>query len=189
MSYAEMLDRIIKESELSLRQISKRCGDLNLQITPSYISQLKNGKLPPPSEDVSLVLAKVCGAKNHAHLVFQGYMEKAPKLMREYMLAASSLNKALLESLCKNTNQPFSKDMEEYVKSLDILSALDLSSKYVSADDPAMLRDLIGKIAIASGELTAADTQGEMQTLFHGDHSMSPAIPLDRKSTRLNSSH
>lgn len=48
MSYSEMLSQIIEESELSLRQISKRCADLDLNITPSYISQLKNGKLPPP---------------------------------------------------------------------------------------------------------------------------------------------
>lgn len=47
MTYAEMLSDIIKKSELSLRQIAKRCEDLNLKIAPSYISQLKNGKLPP----------------------------------------------------------------------------------------------------------------------------------------------
>ena len=41
MTYAEMLSDIIKKSELSLRQIAKRCEDLNLKIAPSYISQLK----------------------------------------------------------------------------------------------------------------------------------------------------
>ena len=53
MTYAEMLDAIIEESELSLRQISKLCTQFDISITPSYISQLKNGKLPPPSPEVS----------------------------------------------------------------------------------------------------------------------------------------
>jgi len=87
MGYAEMLDEIISESELSLRQISNLCKQFNISITPSYISQLKNGKLPPPSPEVSLALAKVCNSKKQAQLVFQGYMEKAPDVIREYMLA------------------------------------------------------------------------------------------------------
>ncbi len=85
-----MLDAIITESELSLRQISKLCTQFDISITPSYISQLKNGKLPPPSPEVSLALAKVCNSKNQSQLVFQGYMEKAPEVIREYMLAIFS---------------------------------------------------------------------------------------------------
>ena len=122
MTYAEMLEDMINASELSLRQISKRCEDLNLKITPSYISQLKNGKLPPPSEEVSLILAKVCGSDKQAHLVFQGYMEKAPSMIKEYMLASSTLNKVMLESLCKATNKTFTKEMEDYIKGLDVLA-------------------------------------------------------------------
>ena len=116
MSYSEMLSQIIEESELSLRQISKRCADLDLNITPSYISQLKNGKLPPPSEEVSLVLAKACGSKNQAQLVFQGYMEKAPELVKEYMLASSALNKIMLETLCQTDNNgPMSREFKKNI--------------------------------------------------------------------------
>ena len=81
MTYAEMLSDIIKKSELSLRQIAKRCEDLNLKIAPSYISQLKMEN-SPPSEEVSLILAKACGSDRQAHLVFQGYMEKAPAMVK-----------------------------------------------------------------------------------------------------------
>ena len=177
MNYAEMLDTIIKDSELSLRQISKRCADLNLNITPSYISQLKNGKLPPPSEEVSLTLAKVCGSKKQANLVFQGYMEKAPDLVKEYMLASSTLNKVMMESLCKASNKTFSHEMEEYIKSLDVLAALELSSKYVSLDDPEKASNLVKEIVLSSGGVTEADTKGEIIHLFLGDSSMSPYIP------------
>ena len=79
MSYAEMLDEIITESELSLRQISKLCTQFDISITPSYISQLKNGKLPPPSPEVSLALAKVCNSKNQSQLVFSGLYGKGAR--------------------------------------------------------------------------------------------------------------
>ncbi|PKM84974.1 MAG: hypothetical protein CVU86_04355 [Firmicutes bacterium HGW-Firmicutes-11] len=177
MTYAQMLDDIIRKSELSLRQIARRCNELNLKITPSYISQLKNGKLPPPSEEVSMTLAKACGSKKQAYLVFQGYMEKAPSLVREYMLASSSLNKAMLESLCKATNKPFTKEMEDYVKELDILSAMELSSRYVGTGEIPKSGDLVREISLASGAPTVADTKGDMVHFFLGDSSMSPFIP------------
>ncbi len=177
MTYAEMLDSIIKESELSLRQISNRCSALNLTITPSYISQLKNGKLPPPSEEVSMTLAKACGSDKQAHLVFQGYMEKAPSLMKEYMLASSSLNKAMMESLYKASGKDFSKESQDYIKSLDILAALELSSQFVALDDPEKAADLVKQITLSAGGVTDADTHGDMINLFLGDGAMSPLIP------------
>lgn len=177
MNYAMMLDDIIKESGLSLRQISKRCIDLNLKITPSYISQLKNGKLPPPSEEVSFTLAKVCGSGRQVHLVFQGYMEKAPSLIKEYMLASSSLNKVMLETLCKATDKTFTQEMEDYIKNLDVLAALEMSSKYVSTGDFSTANDLVKEIALSSGGISEADTKGDMINLFLGDSSMAPFIP------------
>jgi len=177
MTYAEMLDSMIQKSELSLRQISNRCQALNLTITPSYISQLKNGKLPPPSEEVSMTLAKACGSDKQAHLVFQGYMEKAPRLMKEYMLAASTLNKAMMESLFKASGQEFTKESQDYIKSLDILAALELSSQFVNLDDPQKAADLVREITLEAGGVTKADTQGDMINLFLGDGAMSPLIP------------
>ncbi|HPO04158.1 MAG TPA: S24 family peptidase [Bacillota bacterium] len=178
MTYAKMLDDIIKKSDLSLRQIAKHCEDLNLKITPSYISQLKNGKLPPPSEEVSLILAKVCGSDKQAHLVFQGYMEKAPSMIKEYMLASSTLNKVMLESLCKAANKAFTKEMEDYIKELDVLAALELSSEYVSTDDPQYRNNLVREICLSCGDAVEADSKGEMINLFLADSSMSPYIPV-----------
>lgn len=178
MTYAEMLSDIIKKSELSLRQIAKRCEDLNLKITPSYISQLKNGKLPPPSEEVSLILAKACGSDRQAHLVFQGYMEKAPAMVKEYMLASSNLNKVMLESLCKATNKDFTKEMENYIKELDVLAALELSSKYVHSDDPEHRNNLVREICLNCGNAVEADANGEIINFFLADNAMSPYIPM-----------
>ena len=177
MDYAGMLSKIINESGLSLRQIAKRCSEQEISITPSYISQLKNGKLPPPSESISLTLAKVCGWKNSATLVFQGYMEKAPVLVREYMLASSTLNKIMLESLCKTSGE-VSPDFKKYIEELDVLSALEMSSKYVSENDNTKGRNLIKEISLSSGIAVRLDSNSEMLNIFLPDSSMSPTIPV-----------
>ncbi|MBE6036501.1 MAG: hypothetical protein E7223_02615 [Clostridiales bacterium] len=178
MTYAEMLQQIIDESQLSLRQIAGRCAGLNLNITPSYISQLKNGKLPPPSEEVSLTLAKACGSKNQAQLVFQGYLEKAPSLVKEYMLASSSVNKALLESLCNLSGNDSFKEMEASLKQLDILATLDLSSKFLDPESGGSLNNLVRDIITACGGPVEADVHGDQMTLFLSDNSMNPLIPI-----------
>lgn len=178
MNYAKMLEQMIEKSELSLRQISKRCADLNLTITPSYISQLKNGKLPPPSEEVSLILAKVCGSKEQSQLVFQGYMEKAPELVREYMLASSTLNKIMLESLCRaDNNGELSAEFRKHIEQLDVLSTLEISSKYISLEDTSKAGELLKEISLSSGCVTKSDTNGELMNVFLGDTSMAPTIP------------
>lgn len=178
MNYSKMLERLIEKSELSLRQISKRCADLNLTITPSYISQLKNGKLPPPSEEVSLILAKVCGTKEQSQLVFQGYLEKAPELVREYMLASSALNKIMLESLCRaDNNGELSTEFRKHIEELDVLSTLEISSKYISLDDTSKAGELLKEISLSSGCVTKSDTNGALMNVFLGDTSMNPTIP------------
>ncbi len=178
MTYAEMLDEIINESELSLRQISKLCTQFDISITPSYISQLKNGKLPPPSPEVSLALAKVCNSKNQSQLVFQGYMEKAPDVIKEYMLASSQLNRIMLESLCKNENEPMSQESLEYLRNMDILSTLEMSSRYINPDNNLSPCDLIREITLSSGGVSKVQAQGDMINFFLGDTSMAPTIPI-----------
>ncbi len=178
MSYAEMLDAIITESELSLRQISKLCTQFDISITPSYISQLKNGKLPPPSPEVSLALAKVCNSKNQSQLVFQGYMEKAPDVIKEYMLASSQLNRIMLESLCKSENNALTQEAIDYLRNMDILSTLEMSSKYVSSDNTKSSSDLVREITLSSGGVSRIQAQGDMINFFLGDTSMSPTIPV-----------
>ena len=132
MDYHELLNKAILESGLSLRQIAKRYNDLGGSITPSYISQLKNGKLPPPSAEVTATLAKALNTADESRLIFQGYLEKAPRVIKEYMLASSQLNKIMLESLCRiRGDDELTRSAREFLDGLDILSIVSLSSKYV----------------------------------------------------------
>ncbi len=177
MNYAEMLDSIITKSELSLRQIAKRCAELELSITPSYISQLRNGKLPPPTAEVSMILAQACNSKEESKLIFQGYLEKAPDVIKEYMLASSQLNKVMLESLCKvDGNTKVDDSAIEYLRSLDILSTIEMSSKYISEGTIEFRPDFAKEITIASGGI--ANEKGDITTMILGDNSMAPTIPI-----------
>jgi len=173
-----MLSNMIDKSKLSLRQITKRCADLELSITPSYISQLKNGKLPPPTPEVSMILAKACDSKEQSKLIFQGYLEKAPDVIKEYMFASSQLNKIMLESLCKSQSEEMmSENALEHLREMDILTTIEMSSKYVKDGSVDIAKDLVKKITVESGEITKDDT-GEVITTFLGDAAMAPTIPM-----------
>ena len=178
VNYAEMLNNMIEKSKLSLRQITKRCADLDLSITPSYISQLKNGKLPPPTPEVSMILAKACDSKEQSKLIFQGYLEKAPDVIREYMFASSQLNKIMLETLCKSQDeQPMSENALAHLREMDILTTIEMSSKYVKEGSVDIVKDLVKKITVDSGDI-ARENNGEVLTTFLSDNSMAPSVPM-----------
>ena len=178
MNYAQMLSNMIDKSKLSLRQITKRCADLELSITPSYISQLKNGKLPPPTPEVSMILAKACDSKEQSKLIFQGYLEKAPDVIKEYMFASSQLNKIMLETLCKSQNEELiSEEALNHLREMDVLTTIEMSSKYVKDGSVDIAKDLVKTITIESGGITR-ENNGEIITAFLGDGAMSPSVPI-----------
>jgi hypothetical protein len=167
---------MIDKSKLSLRQITKRCADLDLSITPSYISQLKNGKLPPPTAEVSMVLAKACDSREQSKLIFQGYLEKAPDVIKEYMFASSQLNKIMLETLCKSQDEePISEGALAHLREMDILTTIEMSSKYVKEGSVEIVKDLVKTITVESGGIAK---EGEVLTAFLGDNAMAPSVPM-----------
>lgn len=184
MKYAEMLDNIIKKCGLSLRQITKRCIDMNYEITPSYISQLKNGKLPPPSEEISKTLAYVCGEKEPMRLVFQGYLEKAPEMIKEYILKSSSLNKQLLQFLSQEENQQLSENFSDYLNHLDIITSLDLSIKYMNSKNESNITSFLQEMNTLSGAVQKSENENaETSYFFLRDSSMEPLISMNAHIT------
>ena len=178
MVYAKMLDEMIRKSGLSLRQITKRCRDLNYEITPSYISQLKNGKLPPPSEEISKALASVCEDKNPMKLVFQGYLEKAPEVIKNYILMSAAVNKQLLKSFPQD-EENISK-LAEYIDELEVISALDLSSKLIESMNGSDVNTFISELKSMSGAVYKEEKEkSENAYFFLRDSSMEPLIPMN----------
>lgn len=63
-TYSNLLSDLIDKSGLSLTELSQKADEEHGQkITPSYLSKLKNGKMPPPSFKVSIALALALGVE------------------------------------------------------------------------------------------------------------------------------
>lgn len=77
MTYAELLSSYIEKSGKTLREVAELCNKKGYSLDYTYISKLKSGKRPPPSENLSRVLAEVLGV-NPEELILHGYLEKAP---------------------------------------------------------------------------------------------------------------
>lgn len=128
MPYSRLLRDIVANSGYNSKQIIDECNKRGKKIDKAYLSKLLNGKIPPPSEEVSRVLANICNADERL-LVVEGYVDKAPKEIKEifhsirYMTTVSALNvfsnkidKSILEELEKEMNEePISKFMVSFI--------------------------------------------------------------------------
>ncbi len=113
MKYADLLDKLIQQSGITAKDLAKKCQDLGIDITPSYISLLRNKeKNRVPSEDVSIALAKALGKPDN-YLVLEGYLEAAPielKQAIENMYYQSFITAAWV------TGTPLDKEQEQAIK-------------------------------------------------------------------------
>jgi len=177
-----MLDSIIQKSGLSLRKIAALCLDKGYNITPSYISQLKNGKLAPPSEDISKVLAIVCSESYPMKLVFQGYLEKAPEVIKKYVLISAAINKNVLKDMKLNENFVTSEEYKDYIHNLDALSSLDISTKYIHSEGE-IAESIHEDINAITGGVYSKDSEASSKKdssfFFLRDHSMSPTVNIN----------
>ncbi|KKO51988.1 helix-turn-helix domain-containing protein [Paenibacillus sp. DMB20] len=57
MKYAEILHLAIRESGWSYSQIAERCKVHKRNVSPSYLSKISRGFMPPPSDEVNRALA------------------------------------------------------------------------------------------------------------------------------------
>ncbi|MEJ9164769.1 hypothetical protein, partial [Paenibacillus graminis] len=81
MSYAEILKDYISKSGKTLEQISKECELRGHTIHTTYISKLRLGQRPAPSDEISRVLAEVTNG-DPEKLIAAGYIERAPEEVR-----------------------------------------------------------------------------------------------------------
>ncbi len=81
MNYSETLADYLKKCGLSHREVSRRCKELGTPVSQAYISQLAKGDVPPPSEEVTRILAQVLDCEADK-LIWLGYIDKAPEAVR-----------------------------------------------------------------------------------------------------------
>jgi hypothetical protein len=118
MSYKEVLNKVIDYSNLSIRKISEESQKLGKSISPAYISQLKNGKTTPATEEVNLTIAKICNYPDPEELVFEAYIENAPEVIKDLINSLSnffqgtfllSMTKALPENISEELKYKFNE--------------------------------------------------------------------------------
>lgn len=85
MAYTVLLNAIIEESKLTVKEIAERCKNYNVDVTPAYISTLRNDKKNrAPSDKVSRAIAKACEYKDTEALVVEAYLDSAPDIIRKF---------------------------------------------------------------------------------------------------------
>lgn len=86
MPYTELLNQLIENSGLTVKEIAERCKEYGENITPSYISTLRNDKNNrAPSDNVSIAIAKACKVEKGFEnlLVVEAYIDTAPKEIKD----------------------------------------------------------------------------------------------------------
>lgn len=136
-SYGEILSKYIKEKNISLAEIARRLKDEGVNIDRSYVSKFRSGALPPPSDEVTVALAKVLEV-DPTILLWAATIEKShPELKRTLMKVDTALMKRGIELEKK---YPISDDMDEIEVDKYISSIPEYSKFY---DD--LVDDLIAK--------------------------------------------
>lgn len=82
MPYAKLLDKSIQNSGMTAKEIAQKCSELGAEVTPSYLSLLRNEeKKRVASDEISIALAKVLGLDEN-HLVLERYLDSAPDVLK-----------------------------------------------------------------------------------------------------------
>lgn len=90
MPYYIMLNRAVSSTNYTQEEIANKCTELGTKITRTYINKLLNNKLSAPTEEVSRAIAKVCNVDERL-LVIEGYLDKAPKEIRDFIISLKSI--------------------------------------------------------------------------------------------------
>lgn len=120
MAYTEMLNILIHDSGLTVKQIAEKCSEYGVDITTTYISKLRNDKNnKAPSDKVSIALAKACGAKFEECLVVEAYLDKAPKVITTFFNQLKKIVAPITMGIFENkiTSQQ-QKDLEKVIENL-----------------------------------------------------------------------
>lgn len=117
MSYSDVANRMISETNFTQKEISDKCKELGVIISREQLNKILNGKAPAPKEKVSRTIAKICNADDR-ELVIEGYLEKAPKEFIEFLniFQDASLNMGLQAMENKLTDEEISIIRDLYKK-------------------------------------------------------------------------
>lgn len=142
MNYRELLNKLIKESGFSNKEIVAKCAEYGEKITPNYLSVIKNNDDKIPSDNLSIALAKACNSPHENILLIQGYLDRAPDVIINFL---NNMMKSALRStytfLAKENSMPKELKDELIKHQKDIEEHLFLSMFICEADKYQMQDD------------------------------------------------
>ncbi len=176
MPYSEVLSKMITDSSLSIKEIADLCKKEGIEITPSYISQLKSGKINPPSDEISRAISKICGEHKNK-LVLEAYLDRAPSEIIEFL---NSTRYVMTISAFKIFENSFPPEVFEVVK--QTLTNLPLSDFIIQINE----NDTFSKLSVQDGTFSTSFNIDEDRLDINlkdptgvkvKDNSMFPTIP------------
>jgi transcriptional regulator with XRE-family HTH domain len=126
--YSSLLSELIDKSGLSLTEISLRAEKHGQKITTSYLSKLKNGKMPPPSFKMSIVLAQTLDVEPEV-LILAGIKEQTEANKEELENTLDEIYPDKKEDVLQKINPPFSIN-ETTLLNERVLTPESLKEKY-----------------------------------------------------------
>jgi HTH-type transcriptional regulator, competence development regulator len=107
-SFGETVRRLREERKIGLRQFAKMLG-----VSPTYVSQIERGELPPPAEDKVKAMAKFLGQDADELLLLAGRMpadlsgivQRRPKEMPSLLRSANGLSTEELQRLIEEVQR------------------------------------------------------------------------------------
>lgn len=170
MPYAATLDRFIKESGMTAKDIAERCKDFGVDVTPSYISLLRNpGKGRVASDDVSIALSKVLG-KPDKQLVLERCIDEAPEELSQVFHKIYKATAVLASAAAKI---PLSN---EQLNSLDVLIDQEPISDLILKLNEEFDADKLSQLTATITGTEAPASSCFSQQLRMLDDSMQPII-------------
>lgn len=173
MPYYKLLNNIIASTNYTAQQIINECNKEGLKINKAYMSKLRNNKVPAPSENVSRTIAKICNVDERL-LVLEGYIDKAPKEIKEAFSSIKYMTIISALSFCKNhideeTLKEIENEMNKEPLADFIISLIDNKADRIDIDTD--------KFNVSSEDEKVTFSLREPIALPIKDNAMFPTIP------------
>lgn len=164
MDYYKMLNMMVENSKLTLKEITAKCEKYGVSINPSYISKLKTKKQPPASDEVNKAIAYACGYSEEIDdFLYAAYLERAPEYIREFLILVIAYFREVTKfSLLSMENNEEKLLYEKYLNSLSDYQILKKSIKELGGNEH---------------HIEAEEEYSDVKTLKVSDTLMEPVIP------------
>lgn len=177
MPYNVLLNKVITDSHLTIKEIAERCVNEGATITAAYISAIKNDKDRTPSENVSRAIARACGVSDNL-LVLEAYYDNAPDEFKRMM---DTLKDSLLIGIVAMFENSVGPEMTAAMrKKLDDMPVAELVQTIANQnrDEITKLSEAFNVTSISlDGDSKATLEFRQVEGLLVPDDAMTPVIP------------